>query len=81
MDDIFAEISFILQDMIDHRTEENDVGSSAERNPDVGHRGGARVAWIDVNDLGVVLLASLDHPLKTYGVILGHRRTHDEDGV
>src|ERR1041385_7597096 len=70
----------VLEDVIDERSHENDVAACAQGNPNIGHGGRARVAWVDVNDLGA-LLASLDHPLEADGMVLSHRGAHDQNGV
>src|ERR1051326_1321528 len=49
---IFAEIFIVLENVAYERAKKDDVAASAQRNPDVSHGGGPRVARIDVNDLG-----------------------------
>src|SRR5207237_5420056 len=41
----------------------------------------AREPWIDVDDLRATFLSRFDDPLKSDRMVLGHRRSHDQDGV
>ncbi len=71
MDDVFAEFAIVLENIIHHCAEKNDVAACAERDPDVGHGRSPRETRVDVDNL-CTLLARFHNPLKTHGVILGH---------
>jgi len=47
---------------------------------DIGHRGGAAEARVNVNDLCSSLTRFHD-PLETDGMIFGHVGSHDQNGV
>src|SRR4029077_12566515 len=66
---------------MDHRAKKGEVATGTEGQPIIRHRRGAREARIAVNDLRAVLLSRLDDPLKSDGMILRHRLSHEEDCV
>src|SRR5205807_7744242 len=78
--DVLAELFTILQNVIDQTTEKHNVGTGAQRSPDISNGRSAAEARIHMKDLRTVFFR-FHHPLKTYGVVLRHIRAHNKDGV
>ena len=80
MYDVVPEVQVVHQGVINQSAKKDDVGSGAQRSPNIGERRSPREARIDVNDLRP-LFPGLDHPLKADRVILGHIGAHDENCI
>ena len=81
MDHVFAEVQFVLQNVINQATEEQNVGARAQRNPGVRDGGCAAEARVHVDQVRAVMFLGLDHPLESDGMISGHVRSHNKDDV
>src|SRR3954469_25293686 len=68
---VIAEFLVVLENVVNQRTQKNNVTSGAQWNPDVCHRRCARIPGIDVDNLRA-FFTSFDHPLETNGMILSH---------
>ena len=79
-DDVFLEPQVVAQDVVDKRTEQNDIRTGPDRNVFVRHRRGAGEARVDV-DHPRPTGPSLLHPLETHWVALGHIRALDDDAI
>ena len=71
VEDVVPEPQIVLDDMADEGTEQHDVTAGTDADVTVRHGGGARVARVDVDELGSALLR-LHHPLESHRVSLGH---------
>ena len=72
---------FVLQNVINQATEEQNVGARAQRNPGVRDGGCAAkhgLAWIRCAPSRCLRLG---HPLEPDGMISGHVRSHNKDDV
>mgnify|MGYP006977760954 CR=1 FL=1 len=79
-DDVVVEVRVRRQDVVDERTEEDDVGATTDGDVLVGHRRGAGEPRIDVDHRGAAGFC-LSHPLESDRVALGHVRALDDDAV
>src|SRR5215469_7923529 len=80
VDDVVAELLVVLENVTNQGAKEENVAAGTQRHPNIGHRRGAGEARVDMDNF-CPLLTRFDHPLKTYGMVLGHRRPHDENNV
>ena len=77
---VLAELFSVFEYVMNQSTKKDDVAAGTHRNPDIRHRRSASEARIDVDD-GRTTLACLNHPLEADGMILRHRRSHNENGI
>src|SRR5215212_2565422 len=80
MNDVFAKVQLVFNQMVDEPAEKYDVSTGADWYPNVGQRARAREAWIDMDNRGALLLR-FHHPPKTDRVRFGHRGTFDQNAI
>ena len=80
MEHVILEPLVAFQHIANETAKEENVSTGAERRPDIGASGCSSEARIDMDDLASAL-AGLDDPLESDGVLLGHRRAHNQNCV
>ena len=80
MEYVLFEVAFVLKNVTNERSEEEDVRSCAQRRPYIRAGRCPSKPRIHMNDFAAAL-ARLHHPLEADRMLLGHRRTDDQNCI
>ncbi len=80
MDHVFLESKVVVQNVLDHATEDGDIGTGTDACPNVGFGRGPGVTRIDV-DQGCALFLRPGHPFEGDGMVFGSVTAHYKNAI